>query len=77
MIARLVNVARRLDAMTDPTDGACSVPKAAKDAVQPYVQSWIAPDVEALLAWARGEQTAGETDRWLPTSKAPPKKTHG
>ncbi len=74
MIQRLANIARRLEALTDPEDGACGVPEAAKLAVEPYVRSWVVPDVHALLAWARGEQTNEEVVRKFPTSRPAPKR---
>ncbi len=71
MIERLTNIERRLAAMTDPDDESCTIPDEVKNAIRPFVGSWVAPDVEALLRWARGEKTINETARLIPMSKAP------
>jgi hypothetical protein len=58
MIARLENVLERLEALVDPNNGNCTVAVAAKKEARLYVNSWIKPDVEALLAWSKGERPA-------------------
>lgn len=54
---------RRLGALCDPFSGSCSVPVAHKVAVGPYVQSWVLPLAEALLARERGGEAYGARPR--------------
>lgn len=69
LIERLESVLARLDAMSDPNDDRCGIRAEVKEAVEPYVSSWVKPDVAALLAWAKGEMTLLETAAWFPNSR--------
>lgn len=40
----------------------CSVADAAKAAVTPYLDSWVKPDLRAVLHWAKGQDD--RTQRW-------------
>ena len=75
MIERLLNVLRRLDAMTDPDDESCSIKANTKTEIEPYVRSWVAPDVKALHAWATGALSTREAENHFGMSYAPAKKT--
>lgn len=57
-IIRTLEVAvEKLKRLTDESENAskCHIATEHKNAVRPYVDSWILPNVEAALAWAKGE----------------------
>ncbi len=77
LIDRLENVRRHLEALRTPGDERCGIDDNVKRDVRLYVQSWIDPDIEALLAWARGERTIAELDQSHPSSLMSGKRSRG
>lgn len=71
IIAALASAVQHLESLTDDFDGRCSVSgivteafgghrETVKQAVRPYVTSWVLPDVVLALRWAKGEDVENE-----------------
>lgn len=53
---KLKGIQRRLDDLTTVGGSACGVADEHKAAVKIYVDSWLKPDVAAIIRWNKGEK---------------------